>query len=386
MTDVDGKSGGSGSATSCSLGEADDRYASFSNFAATPAGDTHTIAAPGTCIRSTYPGGGYATMSGTSMATPHVAGALALCISEGSCSGMTPAQEIAQIRQNAATHAVNVAGSGFVGDADHPVEGVSFGRLLWAGDSRPPIVSGHYPTGTAADVTTDTRVTVSFSEPMNKTATQGAFVLRRNSDGVALGGTFSWSGTTMTFAPSKPLDRATSYTAVIATGARDIASNPLIEAVTWDFTTVTDSVVSPSSLAVQSGSLKGGNLASLARDDGSFLEVASNTAATKSSAWTGSYSQVPNDVSGLEVSFRGKASAACSHTLSIWKWPTKSWSNIDARSLGTSEIAIDRAVGGALGDFVSNATGTGQVRVQARCTRSASSFVARTDALNLTYN
>ncbi len=38
------------------------------------------LGAPGSSIRSTYPGG-YADMSGTSMATPHVTGALALCAS-----------------------------------------------------------------------------------------------------------------------------------------------------------------------------------------------------------------------------------------------------------------------------------------------------------------
>lgn len=73
LADFDGKAGGLGSATCRS--DQDDTFADFSNFGA----DVDLIA-PGVCILSTWIGEGYNTISGTSMSSPHVAGAAALYI------------------------------------------------------------------------------------------------------------------------------------------------------------------------------------------------------------------------------------------------------------------------------------------------------------------
>ncbi|MGH8928677.1 MAG: S8 family serine peptidase, partial [Acidimicrobiia bacterium] len=111
LADFDGLPGGLGAET-CRP-DLDDTFADFSNF-----GSTVEIAAPGVCIFSTFLNDGYETLSGTSMATPYVTGAVARLIAQ---SGFNPTNrtEVMQLRSMlVASGAPQDSVCGFTGDPD----------------------------------------------------------------------------------------------------------------------------------------------------------------------------------------------------------------------------------------------------------------------------
>lgn len=138
MTDLDGREGGLASTTGTCVPKkdrdrvADDSALYFSNFATLAADQAHTIGAPGTCITSTSPGGGYSLGSGTSFAAAHATGVIARCFAGGACDGLSPAAVTADLVGTVTTYNQNDPAYGFAGDPLHPAAGKHFGYLLHA--------------------------------------------------------------------------------------------------------------------------------------------------------------------------------------------------------------------------------------------------------------
>jgi uncharacterized membrane protein/bacillopeptidase F (M6 metalloprotease family) len=100
-------------------------------------------------------------------------------------------------------------------------------------DTIAPTATG---TPSGANITVSANVTVTFSEPVNRTLAQAAFSISPN-----VAGTFVWNiaGTVMTFVPDVPFGFGAQYSVSLnATGIVDLAGNHMAADKTWTFSTL----------------------------------------------------------------------------------------------------------------------------------------------------
>ncbi|HEV3407934.1 MAG TPA: S8 family serine peptidase, partial [Gaiellaceae bacterium] len=255
-----------------------------------------------------------------------------------------------------------------------------------AGDTIAPTIGSVSPADGATGVAAGSNVSVAFSEAMNAASAQAAFSLVRSSDGAPVSGSFAWSGDTLTFDPSSSLAAGTEYTAKVTTAAQDKAGNALAADQVWKFRILTTVTAYPSSTAIYAGKLRSGDASRLRSDNDSYYQVSSTTSGTRVSDWYGVTTSVSNALTSLKVTYKGKNSASCSQTISVYNWTTGYWVQLDSRTVGTSEVSATVGPSGTLADYVSGTSGDGDVAVRIRCARSDStSFYASGDLMKVVY-
>ena len=202
-----------------------DARASFSSFG--PAVD---VSAPGVSIASTYRNNNYYAMSGTSMATPHVAGLAALIRS------IHPEFTLAEIETAIKATAHDLGDAGWDRYFGH-------GRiqpplaLAWEPpDVIAPIASLASPNAGQLNVPETVHPVVAFDEPV--TGVGATSVRIRTTTGIWLDAAVKYDGVThrATIQPATRLASDTAYRVVVGGGISDLSGN-LIDPDSWGFTT-----------------------------------------------------------------------------------------------------------------------------------------------------
>jgi hypothetical protein len=103
----------------------------------------------------------------------------------------------------------------------------------------PPMVVSTVPAAGATSVPIGQALSATFNEAMFASTINATTFTVTGPGGAAVAGTVTYSGLTATFTPTVNLAYSTVYTATIATGAQDLAGQPLASNFVWSFTTIT---------------------------------------------------------------------------------------------------------------------------------------------------
>jgi subtilisin len=193
--------------------ESDDDIADFSS-----TGDTVEVAAPGRTIRSTYPGGGWATMSGTSMACPHVAATGAILMALGKSN--TEARSLLATTAEDIGLSAQEAGAGLV-----DVEAAALAAAGGGGGSEPDTTPPAVPGSLTATDTTAESVNLAWSPVSDADLAHYSVYVDGTLDGPTTSANASVTG----------LDAETSYDFTVS--ATDTSGNESAQSAVYTVTT-----------------------------------------------------------------------------------------------------------------------------------------------------
>jgi subtilisin family serine protease len=213
--------------------DSSDKQASFSNY-----GSCVDLYGPGVSIRAPWYTGdtAVATLSGTSMAAPHVAGAAALLLSKD--QSLTPAQVASTINGDAVTGKIIGASSGTPNRLLHaPASSAGLPGTGSIGDE--PTITSHNPAASASNAAPKANVTATFSADVLGVSAM-TFALKDRA-GTPVPATVAYDSTTRTATldPAADLTPGVGYSATLTGGPSAIRSTDgtALRSFSWSFTT-----------------------------------------------------------------------------------------------------------------------------------------------------
>ncbi len=212
-----------------------DSVASYSNSAS-----LLNLLAPGSSIYSSLPGAGYGYLSGTSMATPHVAGAWAVLKSA------KPTATVTELLNALISTALPITDS-----RNHLVKPRIRLNAAVVSLLPPPTLRSTDPVDGATGVLVTGVIRATFGSAMKgETFTTATFKVN---NGVIGSVAYDAVTATATFTPSLPLSPNTDYTATVTTGVTDAAGRAPAAAMSWSFTTQPPKILTVTSVNPAAG-------------------------------------------------------------------------------------------------------------------------------------
>ncbi|HEV3475017.1 MAG TPA: hypothetical protein VG602_06605 [Actinomycetota bacterium] len=143
--------------------------------------------------------------------------------------------------------------------------------------------------------------------------------------------------------------------------------------------------VLPAGATILARTLRAGTATDLAEDDDRYFEVNSTAGPQYSTNWFASFTEVPNEITGLTVNYQGMNSRLCTQKMFIRNFSAGTWVEFDSQEVGTAEVPAAGSFTESLHRYVSNASGPGEVRIRVRCVTSSGRFFSSGDLLTVTY-